>query len=97
MKLRRNFSQRAHLIHSIGPKTHVLGYFGLFGYWTKVNEKLAEHVPLMHKFANRSCVGIFQNERTKSTPNAPKLMFWRVSDRFITARKLLQIWPNMCH
>jgi hypothetical protein len=26
-KLRRNFSQRVHPIHSIGPKTHVLGRF----------------------------------------------------------------------
>jgi hypothetical protein len=45
------FSQRTHVIHSIGPKTHVLGRFGPFRYRTKVDEKLAELVPLTHKFA----------------------------------------------
>jgi hypothetical protein len=50
-KLHRNFSQRAHAIHSIGPKTHVLGRFGPFRYCTKVDAKLAELVPLTHKFA----------------------------------------------
>jgi hypothetical protein len=37
MKLRWNFSQRAHPIHTIGPKTHVLECFGPFRYCTKVN------------------------------------------------------------
>jgi hypothetical protein len=49
--LLQNFSQRTHLIHSIGPKTHVLGHFGPFRYCTKVVAKLAEQVPLTHKFA----------------------------------------------
>jgi hypothetical protein len=35
----------------IGLKTHVLGRFGPFGYWKKVDAKLAELVPLTHKFA----------------------------------------------
>jgi hypothetical protein len=39
----------------------------------KVDAKLAELAPLMRKFAKRSCVGIFCNERTKSTPSDPKL------------------------
>jgi hypothetical protein len=30
----------------------------------KVDDKLAELVPLTHKFAKQSCVGIFRNERT---------------------------------
>jgi hypothetical protein len=40
-----------HLIHSIGPKTHVLGRFVTFRYYTKVDAKLAELEPLTHKFA----------------------------------------------
>jgi hypothetical protein len=40
-----------HLIHSIGPKTHVLGRFGPFRYYLKVDAKMAELVPLTHKFA----------------------------------------------
>jgi hypothetical protein len=51
-------------IHSIGPKTNVLGHFGLFRYCPKVDAKLAELAPLTHKFAKRSCVKIFRNERT---------------------------------
>jgi hypothetical protein len=93
-KLRWNFSERTHPIHSIGPKTHVLGHFGPFRYGMKVDAKLAELVPLSHTFAKQSHVGIFRNERTRSTPLDPKLMFWGISDRFVTARKSLQNWLN---
>jgi hypothetical protein len=86
-----------HPIHFIRPKTHVLGRFGLFRYCTKVVAKLAEQVPLTHKFAKRSSFKIFQNERTRSTPLDPKLMFWGISDRFVTARKPMQNWPNWFH
>jgi hypothetical protein len=68
IKSRQNFSQRTHPIHSIGPKTHVFGRFRPFQYCTKVVEKLAELVPLLHKFAKQSRVGIFRNECTSSTP-----------------------------
>jgi hypothetical protein len=74
----------------LAPLTHVLGRFGRFYYCTKVDVKLAELVPLTHKFAKYSRVGIFRNERTRSTPLDPKLMFWGVSDRFVTARRLIQ-------
>jgi hypothetical protein len=47
------FSQRTHPILSIGPKTHVLGHFKPFRYCTKVLAKLAEQVPLTHKFAKQ--------------------------------------------
>jgi hypothetical protein len=51
----------------------------------KVDAKLAELVPLSHKFAKQSRVGIYCNERTRPTPLDLKLMFWGVSDRFGTA------------
>jgi hypothetical protein len=95
-KSRPNFSQRTHPIHSIGPKTQVLGCFGHFRCCTKVVAKLAELVPLSHKFAKQSCVRIFRNEHTQSTPLDPKLMFSGVSVRFVTARKLMQNLPNWC-
>jgi hypothetical protein len=47
--------------------------------------------------AKRSCVEISFNERTSSTPLDPKLMFWGISDHFVTARKMMQNWPNRCH
>jgi hypothetical protein len=50
------FSQRTQLINSIGRKTHVLGHFGQFLYCTIVDAKLAELVPLTHKFAKQSRV-----------------------------------------
>jgi hypothetical protein len=50
-KLRQNFSQQTHPIHSTGPKTHVLGRFVPFRYRTKVGAKRDEPVPLAHKFA----------------------------------------------
>jgi hypothetical protein len=39
-----------HPIHSIGSKSHVLRYFVPFRYCPKIDAKLAELVPLMHKF-----------------------------------------------
>jgi hypothetical protein len=94
MKLLLNFSQRTHMSHSIGPKTHVLERFGPFRYCMKVDAKLAELVPLTHKFAKQSSVIIFRNERTRSTPLDPKLMFSGVLERFVTARRSMQNWPN---
>jgi hypothetical protein len=82
------------MIHSIGTKTHVLGRFGPFRYGTKVDAKLAELVPLTHKFAKQTRVRNFRNECTQSTPLDAKLMFLGISDRFVSARKSMQNWPN---
>jgi hypothetical protein len=48
---------------------------GLFGSFTKLGAKWAE---LVQKFVPRNHVRIFRNERTRSTPLDPKLMFWCV-------------------
>ena len=48
---------------------------GPFGCLTKLGGKRAE---LVQKFVPRNRVGIFPNERTRSTPLDPKLMFWCV-------------------
>jgi hypothetical protein len=58
----------------------------------KSMQKLAELVPLTHKLAKQSRVRIFRNERPRSTPLDPKLMFWGVSDHFVTTQKLMQNW-----
>jgi hypothetical protein len=42
----------------------------------KVDANLAEQVPLAHKFAKKTHARKFRNERTRSTPLEPKLMFW---------------------
>ena len=47
-------------------------YSGPFGCLTKLGAKRAE---LVQKFAPRSRVGIFRNERTRSTPLNPKHQF----------------------
>jgi hypothetical protein len=91
------FCNPTHPIHSIGPKTHVLGHLGPFRYCTKVDAILDEQAPLTTKFAKWNCVGFFRNERMWSTPLDPKLIFWGVSDRFVAARKCLQNWSNWCH
>ena len=51
-------------------------HLGPFGCVMKLGAKRAE---LVQKFVPRTCVGIFRNERTRSTPLDPKLMFWCVS------------------
>jgi hypothetical protein len=54
------FCHRTRRIRSIGPKTYILGHFGPFRYCTKVDAKLAELVPLTHKFAKRRYVRKFR-------------------------------------
>ena len=48
-------------------------HLGLFGCLPKLGAKWAE---LMQNFVPRSRIEIFRNERTRSTPLDPKLMFW---------------------
>ena len=69
-----------------------------FGCLTKLGAKQAE---LVQKFVPRSRVGIFCNERTRSTPLYPKLMFWCVSyylgtfgNRLVTLRNSVQNGTN---
>ena len=50
---------------------------GSFGCLTNLGAKRAE---LVQKFVKRSRIGIFRNERTRSTPLDPKLTFWCISD-----------------
>jgi hypothetical protein len=52
------------MIHSIGPKTHVLGCSVIFCYCTKVDAKLAELALFTPKFSKQSGVEIFHNENT---------------------------------
>ena len=52
---------------------------GPFGWLTKLG---AKHVELVQKFVLGRRVGIFRNERTRSTPLVPKLTFWCVSYYF---------------
>ena len=54
----------------------VLVHLRPFGCLVKLG---AEHSELVQKFVPRSRVGIICNERTRSTPLDPKLMFWSIS------------------
>ena len=49
---------------------------GAFGCHTKLGAKRAE---LVQKFVPRSRVGVFRDERTRTTPMEPELMFWCIS------------------
>ena len=85
MKSHRNFSQQ----NAPNPPHWTLNscigafcsgmHFWLFRYCTKLYPKRAELVQLMKRFVPRSRLGIFRNERTRSTPLDPKLMFWCIS------------------
>ena len=55
-------------------------HFGPFGCLTELGAKWAEQV---QKFVPRSRVGIFRNERTRSTPLDPKLMFCYVRTMWV--------------
>ena len=53
----------------------ILVHMGPFGLLLKLGAKRAE---LVQKFMPRSHIGMFRNQRTRSTPLDPKLMFWCV-------------------
>jgi hypothetical protein len=82
----------------------VWGHLEPFRYWMKLAAKHAKLVQLMQKFVPRCLVRSFCNERSRSTPLDPKLMFGCVSPRsaafwnsFATARNLVQNAPNWCN
>src|SRR6185312_9465610 len=60
----------------IGAFHTIWVHSGPFGCLTKLGAKRAE---LLQKFVPRRHVGIFRNERARSTPSDPKLTFWCVS------------------
>ena len=73
-------------------------HLGQFGCITKLGAKRAE---LVQKFVLRSRVGIFRNERTRSTPLDHKVTFWCVfvlfgcfQDRLVALRNSVQNGPN---
>jgi hypothetical protein len=65
-------------MHSVGPRTHVLGRLVTFRYCTKVDSKLAELVPLMLKFAKQSRVGICRNKLVALTHKFAKQSHVRI-------------------
>ena len=73
-------------------------HLGPFGCLTKLG---AKQVELVQKFVTRSRVGIFRNERSRSTPLDPKLkilarfvLFGCIWDRLVALRNPVQIGPN---
>jgi len=63
----------------LGAFLSVRVHFGPFCYCSKLGAKCAKLVQLMQKFVQWCLVRIFWNERSRSTPLDPKLMFWCVS------------------
>ena len=57
----------------------IMVHLASFRNYMKLGAKRGELVQLMQKFVPRSDVGIFRNERTKSTPLDPKVMIRSVS------------------
>ena len=69
----------------------ILVHLAPFSWLTKLNAKLAE---LVQNFVPWSRIGIFHNERTRSTPLDPKLKFWCIWDHFITTWNSVQNGVN---
>ena len=66
---------------------------GPFGCLTKLGAKRAE---LLQKFVQRSRVRIFCNERNRSTPSGPKLMFWCISYHLGASRTIWLSYETRC-
>src|SRR6185312_13854748 len=76
----------------------------MFRYYMKLGAEHVELVQLMDKFVPLSRIGIFRNERTRSTPLDPKLKYWCVSYClgafwicFVTAQNSVQNGLNWCN
>jgi len=73
----------------------LLGAFGTIMLLHKLDAKHAKLVQLMQKFVPRGLVSNFYNERPRSIPLDPKLMFWCVSfcsGAFWTVSLLHETW-----
>jgi len=64
------------LISCFGAFHTIWVHLGSFGCLTKLGAKRAK---LVQKFVPRSCVGVFRDEHTRSTPLDPKLLFCCIS------------------
>src|SRR6185312_8752607 len=79
---------------------HTWVHSGPFGCLTKVGAKWAE---LVQRFAPRSRVEIFRNERTRFSPLDPKtddlvrfILFGCIQDRLVALRNSVQNGPDQC-
>src|SRR6185503_14020539 len=68
-------------------------HLGPFGCLTKLGVKRAE---LVQKFVPRSRIGIFRNERTRSTPLDPKLLFWCVLYHLGAFGTIMLLYETRC-
>ena len=71
-------------------------HLGPFRYCTKLGAKWAKLVQLIQKLVQRSCVVIFRNEGTLSTPLDPKLMFWYISLCLHASRTISLLHKTRC-
>ena len=101
MKLHRNFSLLTHPIpligiSCIGAFCCIWVHFGLFRYCAKLDTKSAEMVDLMYKFVAWSRIGIFRNERIRSTPLDPKLKYCCVHTVWVHFGFVLLLHETRC-
>jgi len=62
--------------HMFSCVSFFLGAFGTIMLLHKLDAKHSKLVQLMQKFVPRCLIRSFRNERSRSTPLEPKLMFW---------------------
>ena len=72
--------------------------YNLGAFWTiwLPYENRCKRAELVQKFVPRSRLGIFRNERTRSTPLDPKLMFWCISYNFGAFGTVWLIYETRC-
>ena len=77
--INRNEQTRSNLLDPYLIFLCISYYLGAFGTVCCVTTLSSKRAKLVQKFVPRSGVGIFRNERTRSTPVDSKHMFWCVS------------------
>ena len=98
-KSRRNFSQRTHSIHPIGPKTNVLMCFVLFGCMRGcllAYETRCETGRTSAKVSATKSRRNFSQRTLRKTRIGPKLTFWCVSYYFGAFRNVWLRYETRC-
>jgi len=82
-----------HWISCFGGFHTIWVHLGPFGCLTKLGAKRAK---LVQKFVPRSCVGVFRDEHTRSTPLDPKLSFCCISYHLVAFGTVWLPYETQC-
>jgi hypothetical protein len=95
MKSRQNLSHRTQPIHPIALKL-MFGAFWIVSLLHELRCKTGRTCAINAQVRATKSYRNFSQWTRRSTPFEPKLMFWGISNHFVTAWTVVQNGPNLC-